>query len=49
MDLLDLVDTLERLAQVNRVQWYEHVLRMNNDEVLRRALNLKVVGRRGQE
>ena len=47
MDAFDLEDTLDRLAIANRVQWYGHVLRRNDDDyVLRRALDFQVVGRR---
>ena len=44
--LLGLKDTLDGLARASRVRWYEHVLRRDNGDVLRRALNFKVAGRR---
>ena len=44
--LLGLKDTLDELARVSGVRWYEHVLRRNNSNVLRRALDFKVAERR---
>ena len=39
--LLGLKDTLDGLARPCRVRWYRHVLRRDNDEVLRRELDCK--------
>ena len=39
--LLVLYDTLNGLARASGVQWYLHVLKRDNGDVLRRALNLK--------
>ena len=39
--------TLDELARANGVRWYGHVLRRGNGDVLRRALNFEVAGRRG--
>ena len=47
MSLLGLKDTLDGLARVSGVRWYGHVLRRDNGDVLRRALDFEVVGRRG--
>ena len=47
MSLLGLKDTLDGLARISEVQWYGHVLRRNDGDVLRRALDFKVAGRRG--
>ena len=47
MSLLGLKDTLDGLARVSGVRWYGHVLRRDNCDVLRRALDFEVVGRRG--
>ena len=41
MSLLGLKDTLDRLAWASGVGWYGHVLRRDNDNVLRRAWILK--------
>ena len=46
MDMLELKETIDRLAIVNRVRWYGHVLRRNDDSVLRVALDLEVSGKR---
>ena len=41
MSLLSLKDTLDGLARASRVQWYGHILRRDNGDVLRRPLELK--------
>ena len=46
MDMLGLKETIDRLATANGVRWYGHVLRRDDDSVLRVALNLKVSGKR---
>ena len=48
MDLLVLKETIDRLATVNGVRWYGHVLRRDGDSVLRVALDLEVSGKRKQ-
>ena len=48
MSLLGLKDTLDGLARASGVWWYEHVLRRDNGDVLRRALYFEVAGRRGR-
>ena len=48
MSLLGLKDSLDGLARPSGVRWYGHVLRRDNDEVLRRALDVEVAGRRGR-
>ena len=40
MDMLGLKKTINRLATVNGIRWYGHVLRRDDDSVLRVALNL---------
>ena len=42
MSLLSLEDTLDGLARVSGVRWYEHVRRIDNGDVLRRALDFEV-------
>ena len=37
---------IDRLATANGVRWYGHVLRRDDDSVLRVALNLEVTGKR---
>ena len=46
MDMLVLRETIDRLATANGVRWYGHVLRRDDDSVLRVALNLEVSGKR---
>ena len=46
MDMLELKETIDRLATANGVRWYGHVLRRDDDSVLRVALNLEVSGKR---
>ena len=46
MDMLGLKETIDRLATTNGVRWYGHVLRRDDDSVLRVALNLEVSGKR---
>ena len=44
--ILGLKETIDRLATANGVRWYGHVLRRDDDSVLRVALNLEVTGKR---
>ena len=46
MDMLGLKKTRDRLATANGVRWYGHVLRRDDDSVLRVALNFEVSGTR---
>ena len=48
MSLLGLKDTLDGLARASGERRYGHVLRMDNDDVLRRALDFEVAGKRGR-
>ena len=49
MSLLSLKDTLDGLARASGVRCYEHVLRRDNGDVLRRALDFEMAERRGRE
>ena len=49
MDMLGLKETIDRLVTANGVRWYGHVLRRDDDSVLRVALNLEVSGNRKRE
>ena len=40
--LLDLNETIDQLAKANSVRWYGHVLRKDENSILRWALDLKV-------
>ena len=44
--MLGLKETIDRLATANGVRWYGHVLRRNDDSVLRVDLDLEVSGKR---
>ena len=46
MDMLWLKETIDRLATANGVRSYGHVLRRDDDSVLRVALNLEVTAKR---
>ena len=46
MDMLGLKETKDQLATANGVRWYGHVLRRDDNSVLRVALNLEVSGKR---
>ena len=48
MSLLGLKNTFDGLARAIGVRRYEHVLRWDNGDVLRRALDFEVAGRRGR-
>ena len=45
ISLLGSKDTLDGLARASGVRWYGHVLRRDNGDVLKRALNYEVAGR----
>ena len=46
MDMLGLEETIDRLATANGIRWYGHVLRRDDDNVLRVVLDLEVSGKR---
>ena len=46
MDMLGLRKGIDRLVTVSEVKWYGHVLRREDDSVLRVALDLEVSGKR---
>ena len=46
MDMLGLRKTIDRLATANGVRWYGHVLRRDDDSVLRVALDLEMSSKR---
>ena len=48
MDMLGLRETINRLATMNGVRWYGHILSRDDDSVLRVALDLEVSGKRKQ-
>ena len=48
IDMLRLKETIDQLTTTNGVRWYGHVLRRDDDSVLRVALDLEVSGQRKQ-
>ena len=44
MNMLKLKETTDWFAIANGVRWYRHVLKGDDDSVLRFALDLKVIG-----
>ena len=48
MSLLGLENTLDGLARASGVPWYGHVLRRDNGDALRRALDFEVAGKSGR-
>ena len=48
MAMLGLRETVDKLAKANAVHWYGHVLRRDEDDVLKKALRLTVAGHRKQ-
>ena len=46
MEMLELKETINRLATANGVRWHGHVLRRDDDSVLRVALDPEVTGNR---
>ena len=46
MNMLRLKETIDRSATANGVRWYGHVLRRDDDSVLRVTLDLEVSGKR---
>jgi len=47
--MLGLQDTVDKLARADGVCWYGHGLRKDKGDVLRRASDFKVNGRRGRK
>ena len=46
MVMLGLEETIDKMAKANGVCWYGHVLRREEDDILKRALCIKVEGQR---
>ena len=45
-EMLGLKETLDRMAKANGVRWYGHVVRRNDNNILKKAMMLKVNGKR---
>ena len=46
MKMLGLKETLDRMANANGVRWYGHVIKENDDDILKKAMMLEVNGQR---
>ena len=46
MEMLGLKKTLDRLAKANGVRWYGHVIRREDDNILKKAMMMEVNGQR---
>ena len=46
MEILGLKETLDRMAKANGVRWYRHVIRRDDNNILKKAMMLEVNGQR---
>ena len=46
MEMLGLKETLDRMAKANGIRWYGHVIRRDDDNILKKPIMLKVNGKR---
>ena len=46
MEMLGLMETLDRMAKANGVRWYGHVIRRDDDSTLKKAMMMEVNGKR---
>ena len=46
MEMLSLKETLDRMAKANGVRWYGHVIRRDDDNILKKAMMMEVTGKR---
>ena len=46
MEMLSLKKTLDRMAKANAVRWYAHVIRREDDNILKKSMMMKVNGQR---
>ena len=46
MEMLGLKKTLDRMAKANGVRWYGHVIRREDDNILKKAIMMEVNGQR---
>ena len=46
MEILNLKKTLDRTAKANGARWYGHVIRREDDNILKKAVMMKVNGQR---
>ena len=48
MDILGIMESLERMATASSTRWYGHVLRKKDEDVVVKALKFQVSGSRGR-
>ena len=48
MDMLGIIESLDRMAKASSMRWYGHVLRKEDENVIVKALNFEVSGSRGR-
>ena len=48
MDMLEITESLDRMAKASSMRWYGHVLRKEDENVIVRALEFQVSGSRGR-
>ena len=48
MDMLGIKESLVRMAKASSIQWYGHVLRKEDENVIVKALKFEVSGNRGR-
>ena len=46
MEMLGLKETLNRMAKANGMRWYGHVIRRDDDNILKKTMIMKVNGKR---
>ena len=46
MEMLGLKKTLDRMAKANRVRWYGHVIRREDNSILKKTMMMEVNGQR---
>ena len=46
LEMLGLKETLDRMAKANGVRWYGHVIRRDDNNILKKAMTLEVNGKR---
>ena len=48
MDMLGIKESLDRMVKASSIQWFGHVLRKEDENVIVKALNFEVSGNKGR-
>ena len=48
MEMLGLKETLDRMAKADGVRWYGHVIRRDDDNIMKKTMMMEVNGQRKQ-